>query len=579
MLARAAALPALLALLLALLLAPPAAAESFPPVRATGGLVAADNAVASAVGAEMLARGGDAVDAAVATALMLGVVHPFASGIGGGGFAVVYRADGTTLALDFREKAPAAAHRDMYLDAKGEVIPDASTRGPRAAGVPGELAGLHALHRRYGKLPWKAVVDPALRAARDGFVVGELLHRRIADKHKDIAARPALAALFLTRDGAPLPIGARMKRPALAKTLAAVAAKGPDALYRGPIGQRLAAAMKADGGLITADDLAAYAVVERAPITVDVMGLRVVSMPPPSSGGAVVAQVLRALDGVDLKALGHNSSAYLHRLTEALKHAFADRARVMADPDFVPVPVDALIGPAAAARVKAAFNPDATLPRAAYGGDYTLPEDGGTTHFSVVDKAGNAVALTSTINTAFGSHYIAGDTGILLNNEMDDFVAKPGVPNAFGLIGTEANTIRPGKRPLSSMSPTIVLRDGQVALVVGASGGPTIITGTVQVLLNIVAFGMDPRAAIEAPRIHHQWVPETLLVEPGIPADVVDGLTRRGHAVKPWSRFTAVQAIVRDARGQAGASDPSKLGRPAGVGEIGGPATTAGAPP
>ena len=571
---------ALLALLALLLSAGPAAAESFPPVRATGGLVAADNATASAVGAALLARGGDAVDAAVATALMLGVVHPFASGIGGGGFAIVYRADGTTLALDFRETAPAAATRDMYLDAEGRVIPDASTRGPRAAGIPGEIAGLHALHRRYGKLPWKTVVDPALRAARDGFPVGELLHRRIAERHKDIAARPALAKLFLTRDGAPLPIGARIKYPALAKTLAAVAKTGPDAFYRGPIAAKLAAAMSADGGLITAADLAAYTVKEREPIALDVMGLRIIAMPPPSSGGAVIVQVLRALEGIDLRALGHNSSAYLHRLTEALKHAFADRARVMADPDFAPVPIADLISPAAAARVQAAFNPDATLPRAAYGAGAALPEDGGTTHLSVVDAAGNAVALTSTINTSFGSHHIAGDTGILLNNEMDDFVAKPGVPNAFGLIGTEANAIAPGKRPLSSMSPTIVLRDGKVALVVGASGGPTIITGTLQVLLNIAVFGMDARAAIEAPRVHHQWVPEALLVEPGIPADVLDALRKRGHIVQPWARFTAVQAIVNDARGQSGASDPAKLGHPAGVGVIGAAnATTGGAPP
>lgn len=568
---------ALFALLVAC--AAPAAAESFPPIRATQGLVAADNALASAAGAQMLEKGGDAIDAAVATALMLGVVQPFASGIGGGGFAVVYRADGAAYALDFREMAPAAAHRDMYLDDKGEVIAGASTRGPKAAGVPGELAGLYALHKKHGKLPWKAVVDPALRAARDGFPVGELLHRRIASKKDEITPRPALAKAFLTAKGESPAIGSTLRRPALARTLAAVATKGPDALYNGDVGKRLAAAMKADGGLVTVADLAGYVVKERPLVTLDVMGFSVISMPPPSSGGAVIGQVLRALDGVDLTALGHNSSAYLHRLTEALKHGFADRARLMADPDFVAVPVDQIIGAETAARVKAAFKPDATLPRAAYGGDYGLPTDGGTTHFSVVDRHGNAVALTSTINTSFGSHYIAGDTGILLNNEMDDFVAKPGVPNVFGLIGTEANTIRPGKRPLSSMSPTIVLRDGQVALVVGASGGPTIITGTVQVLLNVMVFGMDPRTAIEAPRIHHQWVPEVLFIERGIPADVVDGLRRRGHAVQVRDRFTAVQAIVRDGKGQAGASDPSKLGRPVGVGEIGAVESTAGDPP
>lgn len=557
------------ALLLALLLAAPAGAVSHAPVRATDGMVAADNHLASAAGAAMLAAGGDAVDAAVATALMLGVVHPFASGIGGGGFAVVYRADGTTFALDFREVAPAAAHRDMYLDEKGEVIPEASTRGPRAAGVPGELAGLYALHRRYGTLPWADVVAPALKAAREGFPVGQLLHRRIAHQKQAIAARPALAKRFLTPAGEVPAIGSILARPDLARTLAAVAEKGPDGFYRGPVAERIAAAMKADGGLITAADLAGYTPKERPPIVADVMGFRVVSMPPPSSGGAVLVQVLRALEGVELKALGHNSSAYLHRLTEALKHAFADRARVMGDPDFVEVPVEQMISAEAAARIAAAFRPDTTLTRGAYGGDYGLPEDGGTTHFSVVDGDGDAVALTSTINTAFGSMYVAGDTGVILNNEMDDFVARPGVPNAFGLVGREANTIRPGKRPLSSMSPTIVLQDGAVRLVVGASGGPTIITGTLQVLLNVMVFGMDVRAAIEAPRIHHQWVPEVLMASDSLPRDVHEGLARRGHTIKAVGRYNAVQAIERRDGMWEGASDPSKMGRPAGVGELG----------
>ncbi len=557
-------------LLIVLLLPLTAHAASHPPVRATGGMVAADNAAASAAGAALLAAGGDAVDAAVATALVLGVVQPFASGIGGGGFAVIHRADGSALALDFRETAPAKAHRDMYLDEKGAVIDGASTRGPKAAGVPGELAGLYALHQRYGTRPWPEVVAPALAAARDGFPVGSLLHDRIAQKQKAIAARPALAKVYLTADGAPLPVGHVLKRPDLARTLAAVAEKGPAAFYTGDVARRLVAAMAADGGLISAADLKGYAPKERPLIRAKVMDFEIVSMPPPSSGGAVLVQVLQALDGVDLKALGHNSSAYLHRVAEALKHAFADRARVMGDPDFVDVPLAQMLSAEATARIKGAFRPDATLPRAAYGGRYGVPEDGGTSHFSVVDARGNAVALTSTVNTSFGSLYVAGDTGVLLNNEMDDFVAKPGVPNAFGLVGREANTIRPGKRPLSSMSPTIVLDEkGQVRLVVGASGGPTIITGTLQVLLNVMVFGMDVRAAVEAPRVHHQWVPELLFVSRDLPRDVHEALKARGHALKPVGRFNAVQAVEVVGARQAGASDPSKRGRPAGVGEIG----------
>ncbi len=548
----------------ALLVPGPATAADPPALAAKSGMVAADSEHASRVGAEMLAAGGDAVDAAVATALVLGVVQPFASGLGGGLFAVVWRADGEeALALDAREVAPAAATRDMYLDAEGNVDPQASTRGPRAAAVPGEIAGLWRLHQRYGKLPWKQVVAPALEAARDGFPVGVLLHGRVTAKKDEIAARPALAEVFLV-DGAPVAPGTILRRPRLAKTLAAISKHGADGFYRGDVAKRLAAAMAKDGGLITEADLAAYAPKERPPVDAPWRGYRVLSMSPPSSGGAVLVQVLRALEHLDLKALGHNSSAYLHRLAEALKHAFADRARLMGDPDFAPVPLEQMVGDAARDRVRSSFDAARTHERAAYGGDYALPEDGGTSHFSVVDARGNAVAITTTVNLAFGSMYLAGDTGVLLNNEMDDFVAKPGVPNAFGLVGREANTIAPGKRPLSSMTPTIVLKDGRVALVVGASGGPRIITGTLQVLLNVLAFDMDPRAAVEAPRIHHQWVPEVLAVEPEIALDVRENLQRRGHDVQAQGRYNAVQAIAVDADGVArGASDPSKMGAPA----------------
>ncbi len=546
-------------------IASPALGASYPPTFATGGMVAADNADASRIGAAILEQGGDAADAAAAVALYLGVVQPFASGIGGGGFAVVHRHGAEAYALDFREMAPGKAHRDMYLDPEGQVIPQLSTRGPKASGIPGEVAGLYALHQKHGKLPWRAVVAPALAAAQDGFPVGELLHRRISRYRDRLAERPRFARQFLTASGEPLPVGAALKRPALAKTLAAIGEAGAEAFYRGPIAQEIARSMAADGGLITITDLAGYVTKERPLVRDTVMGFDVISMPPPSSGGAVIVAVLKALEGTPLKQEGHNSSAYLHRLTEAFKHAFADRARVMGDPDFTPVPLDALVGDMAVKRVKAAFDPEKTLPKDAYGGPFGVPDDGGTSHFSVVDGAGNAVALTTTINTGFGSLYIAGETGIVMNNEMDDFVAKPGVPNVFGLIGQAANAVAPGKRPLSSMSPTIVLKEGQVRLVAGASGGPTIITGTLQVMLNVLVFGMDVRRAIEAPRIHHQWVPEILFVEDDIPADVRAGLERRGHTLKVRPRFNSVQGIEGRKGGWWGASDPSKLGRPAGV--------------
>jgi gamma-glutamyltranspeptidase/glutathione hydrolase len=542
-----------------------ARSASLPPVTAQRALVTADNAQASEAGAEMLRRGGDVVDAAVATALVLGVVQPFASGLGGGGFALVHRADGTPdYTLDFREVAPAGATATMFQDAKGDVVPGASTRGPRAAGVPGELAGLHALHRRHGKLPWKVVVEPALKAARDGFPAGALLELRVTKLRDEIERSPGLAADFLHADGTPVKAGEKVRRPDLARTLADIARGGADVLYRGDVGRRLAAAMAKDNGLITAADLAAYKPVERPPLAIEWRGHRVLSMPPPSSGGAVLLQVLRVLEPIDLAASGHNGGRTLHRLAEALKHAFADRAAIMGDPAFTPVPVEAMLAAPAVDRVRTRTEPFRVQPSASYGAGYDLPADHGTSHLNVVDAAGNAIALTTTVNTNFGSLYVAGDTGLLMNDEMDDFVAKPGVPNAFGLVGREANAIAPGKRPLSSMSPTLVLKDGKVVLAVGASGGPTIITSTLQVLLDVMVFGMDPQAAVDAGRIHHQWKPESLSVEPEFPADVVERLQSLGHVVSRDPRFSAVQVIQVTPGGLRGASDPSKQGRPAG---------------
>jgi gamma-glutamyltranspeptidase/glutathione hydrolase len=430
--------------------------------------------------------------------------------------------------------------------------------------VPGELAGLWALHRRYGKLPWRRVVEPARRLAHDGFPASALLALRIDRQRDVIASVPGLASDLLHADGRPKVEGETIRRIALARTLDRIAREGAETLYTGGLAQSVAAAMAKDGGLLTAADLAAYRVAERVPLQIDWRGQRVYSMPPPSSGGAVLLQVLRVLEPDDLPALGHNSSRYLHRLAEALKHGFADRAALMGDPAFTPVPVDTLLADEAIRDIRNRSLPHRTQPPDHYGRAPAPVDDAGTSHLSVVDGNGNAVALTTTVNTNFGSFYVAGDTGLLMNNEMDDFVARPGVPNAFGLVGRAANAIAPGKRPLSSMTPTIVVRDGRAVLVIGASGGPTIITGTLQVLLNVLAFGMDPEAAVSASRIHHQWLPNTLTVEGDLPADVVEALERRGHEITRQPRYNAVQLIERAGDALRGASDPSKLGRPAG---------------
>ncbi len=536
-----------------------------PALASTHGMVAADSPIASRVGAELLAQGGDAVDAAVATAFARGVVHPFASGIGGGGFAIVHRHGGSALALDFREMAPQASTRDMYLDNQGNVIPHASTQGARAIGVPGELAGLADLHRRYGKLPWAQVVQPAIKLARNGFTVSPMLHDKIKVSLPALKGS-AIADSLINASGEPHLPGSLMRLPHLAFTLERIATHGAKDFYEGSLAKELVTSIQSAGGLITAEDLRNYAIKVRPVLRANVLGHEVLAMPPPSSGGLVIIQVLASLNGLKLSHLGHNTGAYLHRLTEAFKHAFADRAKAMGDPDFHPIRHDDFIGPKAIHRVRQSFDPDKTYDAHRYGALKHNGADGGTSHLSVVDKKGNAVALTTTINTGFGSRFVAGKTGIILNNEMDDFVAQPGVPNAFGLIGNAANAIEAGKRPLSSMSPTIVLAHDYPKYVLGGSGGPTIITGTIQVLLNMLVFGMSPRQAVEAPRIHHQWMPHALMAEPGINGDVVAGLEKRGHIIENGNRFGAVQAIFSVPGQQFGASDPSKGGRPAGVG-------------
>ncbi|MCB9662560.1 MAG: gamma-glutamyltransferase [Alphaproteobacteria bacterium] len=524
-------------------------------------MVAADHAAASRCGAEILEQGGNAADAAVAAALCAGVVQPAGSGLGGGGFAVVVsdRAPGGAV-LDFREVAPAAATRDMYRGEHGVVDASASVDGGRAVAVPGESRGLARLLAEHGSLPARRVAAPAVRLARRGFFVeahlAHALERPVGDE-----VRAELGV-----DGQAPAVGARLRRPALARTLSRWARTHGDDLHDGRGADLLVDHVASAGGLLTAEDLAAYAPRDRAPVVVPYRQWTVVTMPPPSSGGVALAQVLGVLaEEEDLGELGWGSAAYLHRITEAMKHAYADRARHLGDPDHVDVPVERLLSEARRDEILGAFDPARTLPPEAYGELLAPPVDGGTQHISVVDGAGRAVALTTTINTVFGSRLVPPRLGVVLNNEMDDFAAAPGVPNTWGLVGAEANAIAPGKRPLSSMSPTIVLDDqGRVVLVVGASGGSTIISGTLQVLLGVLDFGLTPEEALAAPRVHHQWLPDQLVVEPTLAPEVRDALVALGHDVVVRPGFTAVQAIVVSPRREArGASDPRKGGRPA----------------
>ncbi|MCP4803990.1 MAG: gamma-glutamyltransferase [Proteobacteria bacterium] len=527
-----------------------------PPLTGTSGMVAADHELASWAGAQMLQRGGNAADAAVAAALAAGVVQPAGSGIGGGGFAVVV--DGTErTVLDFREVAPSAGHADMYLDESGEVVPNLSRLGGLAVGVPGEPRGLAQLAAEQGSLPLRDLVRPARELAKKGFDVEHHLLKALGSK-------PHMAALLFAGTPEAVALGQRVKRPALARTLDAWARSGGEALNVGALAEGMAESIQSAGGVLTPQDLADYAPVTREPLVGSYRGYTIITMPPPSSGGAALLQVLGVLESHDLAGLGHNSSDHLHLLAEAMKHAYADRAEFMGDPDFVDVPVDQMLDPARIEAIQADIWPTRTFPLDHYGTVAALPDDAGTQHISVVDASGMAVALTTTINTSFGSQVVDAASGVLFNNEMDDFIAQPGVPNAYGLVGKESNAVEPGKRPLSSMTPTVVLDpEGNVVLALGASGGPFIISSTLQVLSNVVDFGMDPELAVSAPRMHHQWMPELLFMDHGMPADVHRNLQARGHTIKEMGFFSSVQIVAVDDGEWTGASDPRKGGGPA----------------
>ncbi len=496
----------------------------------------------AAIGA--FADGGNAVDAAVAAALMLGVVDGENSGIGGGCFALVRLADGSFVALDGRETAPAAATRDMFVR-QGRAVPALSQAGALAAGVPGELAALDRLSRRHGRLPMRRALLAAAKVAEDGFVVTPHYSRRIKDDLPIIRRFPEAARIFLHPDGSAPEPGETLRQQDLAKTYRAIAERGIRWFYSGPFAEGTERWMKANGGLLTRQDFRRYAVRDREPVRSQYHGLDVVGFPPPSSGGVHVAQILNILNHFDLRVMGAGSTDVAHVTAEAMKLAFADRTHWLGDPDFTAVP-RGLVDPGYAAELAAKIRMDQAVEVGGHGtppGAWTDTFGGHTTHLTTADSAGNWVALTATVNTTLGCKVVVPGTGVVLNNQMDDFSAQPGVANFFGLVGSEANAVAPGKRPLSSMSPTLVLKDGKPFFTVGAAGGPTIISQTVLAVVGVVDFRRNPMEALAAPRLHHQWRPDEVLLENGWKDGVADALGVRGHRVRRVDGLGAAQAI------------------------------------
>lgn len=513
------------------------------PVTARHAMVVSAQHLATEAGVAMLREGGNAIDAAVAVGYALAVVHPCCGNIGGGGYLVAHLADGSNLFLDFREKAPQAATPTMFQDAHGQVVPERSTQGYLGTGVPGTVMGLNEALQRYGSLPLAKVMAPAIALAKHGYVLTpgdvKILDRRRAD----FAKSPNVAAIFL-HEGRPYQVGERLRQPQLARTLQLIRQQGTRAFYRGPIARALVKASQAHGGLLTARDFTDYTVQWDRPIACDYRGYQVISAPPPSSGGVTICEVLKILAPYPLARWGYASVNSVHYLTEAERRAFADRNTNLGDPAFVHNPLDRLLSDQHIAALRASIRADRATPSSEIKGDLDGSEGSDTTHYSVVDAKGNAVAVTYTLNYLFGIAQIAGDTGFFLNNEMDDFTAKPGVANTFGLIQGKANQVEGGKRPLSSMSPTIVLKQGKPYLVTGSPGGSTIISTTLESILNVTAFGMNIQQAVDAPRLHHQWYPDLIQIEPGLLRPEVQARLQqmgyRFHEIQSWGADEAI---------------------------------------
>jgi len=543
----------------------PLQAASRLPVREKHAMVASVDSIASRVGADVMKRGGNAVDAAVAVALTLAVTWPEAGNLGGGGFILLRKADGTEEAIDYRERAPLAATRDMYLDASGNIIKDASLVGYKAPGVPGTVAGLALAHKRHGKLPWADLVEPAHKLAAEGFPVSQYLARSLAGKRtmERMQKFPESWRIF-ERNGHPYEAGETFVQPELAATLARIQ-KDPSDFYRGETARLIVADMQAHGGSLTSEDLARYQPTVRTPLHGTYRGFEIITMPPPSSGGVALIEMLNMLEPYDLQSMGWHSSQEVHTLVEVMRRAYADRAKFLGDTDFVAVPVKGLMTRAYAEQrrkdIDAAHASDSKAVASGEPARYESPE---TTHFTIIDADGSVVASTYTLNESYGSAVTTPGAGFLLNDEMDDFTSKPGVPNAYGLIQGEANAIAPQKRPLSSMTPTIVMKDGKVLFAVGSPGGSTIINTVLQVIVNVIDFGMNIQEAIDSPRFHHQWLPDKITWEPfEFSRDTSGALAKMGHIFQDRPEFIGdAHAIGVDPQNgvRLGASDPRRGG-------------------
>ena len=531
---------------LALTLTPPITAFAASPAPAKGehGMVVTEQHLATEVGVDVLKKGGNAVDAAVAVGYALAVVYPEAGNIGGGGFMTIRLKDGRTTFLDFRERAPLAATKTMYLDKDGNPVKGASLDGYLAVGVPGSVAGFEMAREKYGTLSRQDLMAPAIAYAKGGFVLNQGDAASFANSAARLGKDPAAAAIFLKPDGKPYSAGETLVQPDLAASLSVISQKGPDAFYKGAIADAIVKASGAKGGILAKGDFEQYAVRELKPVTCSYRGYEIISSPPPSSGGVIICEILNVLEGYPLSYTGYASADTLHYMVEAMRYAYVDRNSALGDPDFVDNPVSKLLDKAYAQKIRDGISPyragvsKELMPKG-------LGESHETTHYSIIDNDGNAVAVTYTLNGSFGAGVVADGTGILLNNEMDDFTQKPGVPNLYGLVQGEANAIQPKKTPLSSMSPTILTRDGKPFMVIGSPGGSRIITITLEAIVNVIDFGMDIQEAIDAPRIHHQWLPDTVYVEPfGLSPDTEKLLAGMGYHLdlsdETWGRAAGI---------------------------------------
>ena len=553
-----------LPVLLALLLTIPAHAAR-QPVRAGHGMVVAMESIAADVGVSVLQKGGNAVDAAVAVGFAMAVTHPFAGNIGGGGYMLIRLADGRTTFIDFRERAPQKSSHDMYLDAKGAPTRD-SIEGWRSSGVPGTVRGFEIAVTKYGKRTWAENMAPAVELATKGFPVSYPLAEGLKGS-RSLASSPESKRIF-QKNGTFFAMGEVLTQPELAQTLARISKNGPNEFYEGDTARRFAAEMASHGGLISADDLKNYKAIERTPLSGTYHGYTIITSPPSSSGGIALLEMLGILDGTGYEKGGAGSASSIHYLAESMRRAYADRNEYVGDPDFVKVPIAGLLDPAYLAKLRSSIDPERATPSdQVRPGKPTGTEQMETTHYSVVDAEGNAVAVTYTLNGGYGNGITVPGLGFLLNNEMDDFASKPGTPNMFGLVQGEANAIQPGKRPLSSMTPTIVVKDGKLFMTAGAPGGSRISTAVLQVILNVIDFGMNVQDAVDAPRVHHQWLPDKLSLERGISPDTVALLKSRGYDVDyaPGVVLAQVAAIVSDGGWLQGGSDGrSSMGKAAG---------------